>query len=264
VLDETIEAAAKWKKEREDFQLHLFGFEEKSNMQETWPEVRPFDAATKLEYERELLGVYLSGHPLDAYRELADHLQATPIHHLSELPDKDKVVLVGRIIALKKIVSRAGKQMAFLEVEDRFDKIEVVVFPEVFKRTLHLLEKGQLLGFQCTVQQQDEVTKCLADQIVPLDEHAITALGTPSKPKTPPHVTAQKVYIKVEATKETTKLLNELKALLNQHQGQQEVVLFYERTNKIIVLSDAFKVKPSIQLTRGVEQLFGIGSIKVK
>jgi DNA polymerase-3 subunit alpha len=264
VLDETMEAAAKWKKEREDFQLHLFGFTEQVNVQEHLPEVKPYDATTLLELERELLGLYLSGHPLDAYRSLTKQLQATPIHYLSEVPDQDTVTLVGRLITVKKIVSKAGKQMAFAELEDHYDKVELVVFPEVFKQAVKLLEKGQLVALTGKIQQQDDGSKCLADQIVLLNDEAIHTLVPARKTKATPLVTGQKVYIKISSLNETSTLLAQLKQTLQSHTGQLEVVLFYERSNKSIALNQTYKVKPSPQLTRDIEQLLGRGTIKVK
>jgi DNA polymerase-3 subunit alpha len=264
VLDETMEAAVKWKKEREDFQLHLFGFTEQVNVQEQLPDVKPYDATTLLELERELLGIYLSGHPLDAYRGLSQQLQATPIHYLSEVPDQDAVTLVGRLIAVKKIVSKAGKQMAFAELEDHFDKVELVVFPEVFKQSSKLLEKGQLVALSGKIQQQEDGSKCLVDQMVALDEQALQILNPTRKPKSTPLVTGQKVFIKITKSNETSALLVQLKQTLQAHDGQLEVVLFYERSNKSIALNQTYKVKPSPQLIKDVEQLLGPGTIKVK
>ncbi|MEY4480793.1 MAG: hypothetical protein RLZZ267_1471 [Bacillota bacterium] len=264
VLDETMEAAVKWKKEREDFQLHLFGFTEQVNVQEQLPDVKPYGATTLLELERELLGIYLSGHPLDAYRGLSQQLQATPIHYLSEVPDQDAVTLVGRLIAVKKIVSKAGKQMAFAELEDHFDKVELVVFPEVFKQSSKLLEKGQLVALSGKIQQQEDGSKCLVDQMVALDEQALQILNPTRKPKSTPLVTGQKVFIKITKSNETSALLVQLKQTLQAHAGQLEVVLFYERSNKSIALNQTYKVKPSPQLIKDVEQLLGPGTIKVK
>lgn len=264
VLDEIMESAAKWKKEREDFQLHLFGFTEQVNAHDHLPEIKPYDSTTLLELERELLGIYLSGHPLDAYRSLTTQLQATPIHYLTDVPDQDSVTLVGRLIAVKKIVSKAGKQMAFAELEDHFDKVELVIFPEVFKQSSKLLEKGQLIALTGKIQQQEDGSKCLVDQMVILDEQAIHILVPTQKPKMTPLVTGQKVYIKISQMNETSALLVQLKQTLQSHTGQLEVVLFYERSNKSIVLNQAYKVKPSPQLTKDVERLLGPGTIRVK
>lgn len=264
MLDEQMEAAAKWKKEADDLQLHLFGFTEHTNVIPSWPDVRPFDDATKLEYERELIGVYLSGHPLDTFRTLAEQLEAAPIHTLADIADQTYVTLVGRVIQSKKIMSKAGKQMAFIEVEDRFDKVEVVVFSEAFQKASALLEKGTLVAIRAKVQQQDEGVKCVADQIEALTDDLPVRWHTSRSPKVGAKPAGQKVFIKVEADKEQTALLNQLKTLLQTHSGSLPVVLYYARTSKSLALKAEYNVKPSPQLTREIEQLFGIGSIRVK
>ena len=79
------------------------------------PEVSPFSAAQTLEYERELMGLYLSGHPLDEYDELAEQLQLDRLVDQTEAPDGQTVLIAGMIVSLKPFVTRKGQAMAFLE-----------------------------------------------------------------------------------------------------------------------------------------------------
>lgn len=172
MLDETVEAALKWKKEREDLQLHLFGFTEEVNWRIEYPEIRPYTQTQQLELERELLGLYLSGHPLDAYDELLAPLEPVPLHELQDHPDNSEVMSAGRVVSLKTITTKKGQTMAFAEVEDRIERVEMVLFPETWKRYGSHVEKGSLLLIRAKLQHQDEeeAVKLLAEHVVPLHE----------------------------------------------------------------------------------------------
>lgn len=169
VLDETVEAAQKWKKERADLQLHLFGLTEETNWVIELPDVRPYTQLQQLEFERELLGLYLSGHPLDAYEELLESLEADPLHELIDYPDDVEVLVAGMVLSGKPFVTRKGLPMGFVELENRIAKVEVVLFPEVWKQASALAQKGKLLLVKARLQQQDEDVKLLADRVLALD-----------------------------------------------------------------------------------------------
>ncbi|MEO3944012.1 DNA polymerase III subunit alpha [Gorillibacterium sp. CAU 1737] len=170
MLDETVDTALKWKKERDDLQLHLFGLTEEVHWEVELPDIRPYSKTQQLEMERELLGLYLSGHPLDDYEELLREVDPDPISYLSELSDGKETVVAGRVIGLKEIVSKKGQQMAFLELEDRIDHVEVVVFSSVWKEIRSQMEKGRLFAVRAKVQQEEDGVKLLAEQLVKIDE----------------------------------------------------------------------------------------------
>ncbi|NEW07768.1 DNA polymerase III subunit alpha [Paenibacillus sp. SYP-B3998] len=171
ILDETIASATKWRKERDDLQLHLFGFVEEPNWEVEVPNIPPMPQNKQLEYEKELLGMYISGHPLDAYAELLTELEADKLHELHELPDNSEVIVAGSILSNKTIVTKKGQPMAFMELEDRIDKVEVVLFPETWKNAAPLVQKGRLVLVRAKLQLQDEdPPKLLAEQMVALDD----------------------------------------------------------------------------------------------
>ncbi|WP_027094003.1 DNA polymerase III subunit alpha [Cohnella thermotolerans] len=167
-LDETVEAAAAWRKEKEELQLELFDLGESPNWEVELPEVTPFTASQTLEMERELLGLYLSGHPLDEYDGLWERLGLDRLVDLAEAEDGAAVLTAGMIVSVKPIVTRSGQAMAFLELEDRIMGVELVVFPSVWKRASAVAGKGALVLVRAKLQQGDEDFKLLADDIVPL------------------------------------------------------------------------------------------------
>ncbi|WP_435925798.1 DNA polymerase III subunit alpha [Paenibacillus sp. DYY-L-2] len=295
MLDETVEAALKWRKERDDLQIQLFDFVETPNWDIEYPEIPKFTGAQQLELERELLGLYLSGHPLDDYDELLERESIDRLMDLAEAPDESKAIVCGMVVSVKAITTKKGKAMAFLELEDQIERCEVVLFPEVWRRCSPHVAKGALLALRATVQQQEEGFKLLADEVAPLSAQSLAQLkrglaaragraaavppgaaaaparpaqGTGGKPAGPgrgPKTPAgQRVFVKITAAAETARLLEQLKALLETHHGPVPTVLFYESSGKLLALSERYSIKPSPELFGQMEQLLGPDTVKVK
>ncbi|MDK8182296.1 DNA polymerase III subunit alpha [Paenibacillus sp. UMB4589-SE434] len=178
MLDETLEAAVKWRKEREDLQIQLFNFVEVNNRSIEYPSVQPFTMTQQLELERELLGMYLSGHPLDDYVELLEHADADRIVDLHDAVDESECVVAGMVVSERVIMTKKGKPMAFIGLEDRIERTEVVLFPEVWRRAKPLISKGALVAVLAKVQQQDDDFKLLAHEVAPLELQAVAQLAS--------------------------------------------------------------------------------------
>ncbi|GAC40901.1 DNA polymerase III subunit alpha [Paenibacillus popilliae] len=306
MIDETLEAAGKWRKDREDLQIQFLDLIEVNNWMIDYPEVPPLTMSRQLEMERELLGLYLSGHPLDEYDQLLEELDTDRLVDLHEAPDESECIVVGMIVSLRTITTKKGKPMAFAELEDRVERAEVVLFPEVWKRAERLVGKGALVAVQAKVQLEDEGFKLLTHEVVPLEAGAVSGLakriaarrrkplavgrgapdaaghraGPPSPalarqpqqaPPTgsgtksaPRGVKRQRVYIKITFDRERQELLEELKQLLRTQPGPLPTVLFYEREQQLLALNDSYALKPSPELFKRIEALFGEGSVRVK
>ncbi|OME90848.1 MULTISPECIES: DNA polymerase III subunit alpha [Paenibacillus] len=335
MLDETVEAAVKWRKERDDLQIQLFDFVETTNWDIEYPDIPPYTASQQLEFERELLGMYLSGHPLDGFEDTLTESGADRLMDLHEAEDESMATVAGMVVTLKTITTKQGKAMAFMECEDQIERCEVVLFPEVWKRSAHLIDKGALLAIRAKVQLQDEGFKLLAEEIAPLEAQTLSQLvhrskvrgtaggrgrsggenngrgvksgavgmppvsaGNPSAVPPPEplvarsgddstsirneasgsslssekesrtgvsnHKAEQRVFVKITADAEQSELLVKLKELLQQHPGHVPTVLFYERSQKVLALSDAYRIKPSTELFAEMESMLGKDTVKVK
>lgn len=165
MLDEVVEAATKWRKEREDLQIQLFDFVETPNWEIEYPDIPKYTITQQLELERELLGLYLSGHPLDDFTEILEELEADKLMELHDAEDHAQIVTAGMVVSVKSITTKQGKAMAFMELEDQIERTEVVLFPEVWRRSQNWAAKGQLVALRAKVQLQDEGFKLLADEV---------------------------------------------------------------------------------------------------
>jgi DNA polymerase-3 subunit alpha len=280
MIDETVEAALKWRKEKEDLQIHLFGLVEEVNWVISYPEVRPYTVMQQLDLERELLGMYISGHPLDNYEDLLRQLAVDPMHLLQDYPDESVVYAAGMVLSTRTIVTKKGQPMAFAEFEDRIVKAELVLFPEVWRLYGKLVEKGKVMIVRGKIQQQDEDFKLIVDQLYKLDEPNLVERirkerSSQAKPQQsenkkftkdvqPASAPKQKLFIKINEQFEQRERLEKLQSSLRTHPGIIPVVLFYQRDRKAKALSEKYMVKPSPELIRDIESLFGSGTVKIK
>jgi DNA polymerase-3 subunit alpha len=170
ILDEAVEKAVKWRKEKEDLQLHLFGFNEQVNWELEYPEVRPYPPAEQLEIERELVGMYISGHPLDRHESVLSRIEPDPLHLLAEYPDESVVFAAGMIVSVRTLNTKKGQPMAFAEFEDRIHRTEVVLFPDAWRKFGHLAQKGNVVLVRGKLQLKDEDFSILADEVHDLNE----------------------------------------------------------------------------------------------
>lgn len=263
MLDETMEAAQKWKKEREDLQLHLFGFIEEAQWTVEPPDVRPFLKSEQLEFERDLLGLYLSGHPLEDHAALLARLEADQLVLLPEYADGSEVITAGLVVSLRTIVTKKGQQMAFAELEDQTAaRVELVLFPAVWQKVSSIVDKGDLIIVKAKLQLQDEEVKLLVDDAARLDDPDIEGRFRRRSPPRPAAV--QRMFIKIAKNKEHPSELTRLKKVLELHPGDLQVVLFYERTHKLIALNEEYNVRPSETLKAMIESIMGEQTVRIK
>lgn len=299
-LEPTLAASALWRKEREELQIELFDFAESPNWSVDLPAVPPYSQTQMLDLERELMGLYLSGHPLDAFDDMMDELKLDRLVDIADATDGATVFTAGMIVSLKPFVTRKGQSMAFLEIEDRIMGTELVAFPTVWKNAAAFVKKGSLVFVRAKVQQGDEDYKLLADDILPLDladlgrqverlrrmgQTTYTGGGYKNRIERPSASTApvintvpaaptstlpvsrkegQKVYIRIDESHEQPAKLIRLKLLLKSYSGELPTLLYYGKERRTVALSNEYNIEPSSELVEEIERLLGEGSIRVK
>jgi len=146
-------------------QFSLFGEKNEGHTSLTLKKAEVAPEKQKLTWEKELLGLYVSGHPLQEHRhKLTGFIPITKI-----VPDTLKPVKVAALIHnIKKIVTKNGQPMAFAGLEDLSGKIEVIVFPKLFEKKQHLLEENMLVIASGKLSTRDGDLKLLCDDIVEL------------------------------------------------------------------------------------------------
>lgn len=127
------------------------------------PESPPATRDEKLRWEKELLGLWISEHPLEDYAVTLEE-SATPISSLTPEQDGGTLTIGGIITNVKKITTKSGQPMLFVGVEDLSDTTEVIVFPRVYKEIGSMFQENAIMLFNGKVKTRDGETKLLVDK----------------------------------------------------------------------------------------------------
>ncbi len=139
-----------------------------------FPDIPEFTERERLREEKNVCGVYFSGHPLQSYRALAEKLGAQDIAAFRTEPenfsDGDSVCLLCQVgsVTLKQV--RNGNRMAFVQGEDQAGRCEIIVFPKILAQVSSLLEEDRILAIYGKINTKDEEIKILADRILTPEE----------------------------------------------------------------------------------------------
>ena len=245
-LESALEKVGNQKRLQAVKQMSMFGGLLEAHEDDWLPEAQPWDRSIKLAREKEALGVYLSGHPLDAYRALLKAQIRTTTADLSELPDSQEVILGVVVTSLKEKATKRGGRLAILTVEDLAGSVEVVVFGEVYERVASLLQQPSLpLWLKGHVVQEEKGPKLVAQEIASLE----TAL-----PRGP-----SRLDVRLQAAMVTREQLLNLKGILSRHGGPVPVFLHFlhSREEASLALPRELALTPSPELISEVNRLFG-------
>jgi len=126
--------------------------------------VKPIDTGQKLLWEKELLGLYVSSHPLENFRKILEK-KTTKVSELTFSSKNHRIRIGGIISKIKRILTKTGKSMLFINLEDLSGKIEVVVFPAIIERNPAAFQENKIVLLSGRVDNRDGVTKVIAEDI---------------------------------------------------------------------------------------------------
>lgn len=238
-------------------QLSLFDLvseEEKEEMEEKLPDVGEYDKDFLLSFEKEVLGVYVSGHPLQQYEAIwsKNITRKTTDFVLDEESDScavsdNEAVTVGGMVAEKTIkYTKNGKAMAFLMLEDLVGTVEVIVFPRDFEKNGQLMNQDAKLFIKGHASTEEgKNAKVICEKVIPFDE------------------IPRKLWVRFASKAEYEQAESKLMELLRNYEGKDSVVIYLEDTRQIKSLPRNWHVDASGELPEMLRQAFGEGSIKI-
>ena len=191
VCDDAVQRAQKKARTGNRAQMSLFQLEDfagEAFVSPALPKLADFPADTKLNMEKEMLGVYLSGHPLDEYGKLIhDNISARTsdltaggeefsgggdsiVINTSKFNDGDLVIMAGMITGVRTMITRKNQEMARLTLEDYDGVIGAIAFPKVYEKKRNLISNDQIVGISGRVSFKDESdAEILIEDVVPID-----------------------------------------------------------------------------------------------
>ena len=252
-------------------QLDLFSVmsgEVQQSPQEDVYEIRPlaeYTPAELLQQEKEVSGLYLSGHPLDAYREKSARIGSHTIKDLTgedaHVQDGEKVRIVCAVVKNRMMTTKSNSMMAFTSVEDLTGTMEVIVFPKVLDRFRDAIQENAVVVIDGRLSvREDEASKLLADSILPIDSYDPTRLdkGRPDPVKT----AARRVFIRLPSRScpQYDKVVN----LLEIFDGDIPVILYLEDTKQKLAAPRRLYTSGHPLFFKELERLLGAENVATK
>jgi len=257
-LDKAIEQSQKAQRDAESGQHGLFGvFETEQNPNaERLPNTPDWDEHTRLSYEKEILGFFITGHPLEKYADkLADFHAKTveEVMTMKSTPRGGEEILVGGILAgVKSAKSRKGEMYAQGGLEDMTGKVNILIFSEAYKRLQEKmkLDVPVLVRGSVRAEEGSNATLTLSD-ITPLEE------ATPKL--------ARSLRIRIPLETATPSTVDALHVLFGEKKGGAKVLFDVERSGDFMAVMEAegYNVLPDRYFMARVEELCGRGSVRV-
>lgn len=279
-FDKIVDSIHNEKRRNAKGQLSLFGMTGVSNsignnLVDRMVDVQELKERVKLNFEKDVLGLYLSGHPLEELKDivhrissmnLADLKEASKDENFQRTRDGKSFNLAGMLIHKKNMTTKAGKIMSFIQVEDLFDAIEIIVFPKVYDRCQHLLKEDQFVIVVGRLNfKEDEDPKLIADNLMSLNEEnarvllsSKTAMNKLRKPKKK----VVKLFLKLASNDDLMikSILKELKV----SPGKMPVVLYFADTKNKMIAPEHLWVNSNESLISALKNLLGDDAVVVQ
>ncbi|MBX4205480.1 MAG: DNA polymerase III subunit alpha, partial [Candidatus Doudnabacteria bacterium] len=170
-----LEFARAHNRELNSNQTSLFGSLPASQMRLRLREVEPATKKEKLAWEKELLGLYVTAHPLDEFGAILQN--TTPIGKLAESPRRGTIRIAGVITKVQQILTKKGDQMAFADVEDKTGTVEVLFFPTTYAKFKDQILEERIFIFEGKVNDKDGTPKFLVDEITDITQNESKPAG---------------------------------------------------------------------------------------
>ncbi len=288
-IDNSLAYANRVQKDSLSGQADLFGTEIDS-LESVKPKINLEKVAQEhtsneqLKWERELLGLFLSQHPLKVFETYLSEL-AVPINELKPEMDGRLTVIGGSITEMREITTKNGQKMAFVKLADMSGEIELVLFPSIYQQTAGIWERDRVVLVRGKVNARDRQTgellqepKLLVDEAREITEEQAKAYQSTGKKQKVPTARSntpasknrktnsgdagdKRVYIRLKDSS-NTELLTELKKVIDVHKGLNQVVLVLGDSKQIIKLPNG--LNPSDEVLDKLKELVGLEQIIVK
>ncbi|MEO2068625.1 MAG: DNA polymerase III subunit alpha [Desulfurobacteriaceae bacterium] len=175
VLDKAMSLAQSLQKTKSKGLMSLFGNETEVIPKE-FPKVKEWPDRIKLEYERQAIGFYLSGHPLLEYEEFIQ-FGFNKTSEKEEWKDEQEVRLAGAITDVTTKRTQRGDLWATVEISDLEGTVSILVFPNVYKEKMEFLTEGNVVVIEGTVREEEETKSIIAKEIYPLNDKLLKEIN---------------------------------------------------------------------------------------
>jgi len=254
-VDKAIEHGGRHQRDRDKGQSQLFGgsdYDEPSAGAAALPDAAAWTEIQQLAGEKEALGLYMSGHPLDRF---AEDLKVFGARRVADLTTSEADIWVGGIVsALRPLKTKKGDRMAVFMLDDVAGNVEVVVFPETFSKHGNAIESDAMLLVRGKLEKDEESARIVATELMPI-------AGLKER-------TTKEVAIHLAVPPHGRPTFEALAELFSRHRGDRRVSLELNVNGQprgLRVRADvAQRVRPSEKLVAELELLCGAGTVELR
>ncbi|KUK36541.1 MAG: DNA polymerase III subunit alpha [Thermacetogenium phaeum] len=252
VLDDCLDAAQSGRRDREaqvDGQIALFDMlsgPQREPVKRPLPKLPEYPRRDLLAGEKECLGFYVSGHPLDGCQELLSRAATTGIAGLAHLQDGEHLRLGGVVTSLRRSTTRRGEGVIYFTLEDLEGSVEVIFFPRNHLEDLSCLQEDAVVLVEGRLSVQEDSYRVFGEKIRALELN----------PADLDHF----LYIRLNSYACSPEVLERLRVLLTQHRGTTPVLLYFVEEKTLVQAGPAFCVEADSGLCYRIEELCGPGS----
>jgi DNA polymerase-3 subunit alpha len=256
VLEEALDYGQRIQREKNSAQMSLFdlgGGEEVSINLPAIPAIAEWDDREKLQQEKETLGFYVTGHPLDRYKETLEKFTNVDALSIKEISDKSAVRIGGTISSAKVIRTKKEELMGFATVEDLNGSVEVVIFPSVYSGCADLLTADSAVLVQGAAQVEENGVKILADSIIPMDQAEETW--------------AVEVRLMVDPEMTDRETLHRVQQTLKRYPGSCKGfvhIRLRDQAEAVISMPEDLRIRYCDAMTREVNAIFGYPAVETR
>ena len=262
-----LDRAASARIDREVGQFSMFDLlatdaESKATESVSLEAAEPWSRAAKLQYEKDVLGFYLSDHPMAGYANVLKIWANCTIDKLHLQESEKRVVIAGLITEYREIITKKGSRMAFAKLEDLGGSVELVIFPEPFAKHEMILKSDQPVIVGGKLEKEDEAPRVLTDGEDPDAERAVaTCKIMVDRIGILDDVIQKSKHMTFKISREMNDRLPGLSALLQKHPGSTNVELEIDlpdlRKTVTMAVTDPGGINPSGEFFEGLHGLFG-------
>ena len=257
VAPEMLDQKNKEKKSVMEGQMSLFDFaaeDDKKNFQITFPNVEEFKKEELLAFEKETLGIYVSGHPMQEYEQVwKQNITAAAIDFMvdeetekARVEDNSRVTIGGMITGKLIKTTRTGQMMAFITLEDLTGSVEVIVFPKDFEKKREFLEEEQKIFVQGRVSVGDDpVGKLVCEKLIPFQ------------------ALPRQLWLQFADKEAYDQKQEQVMNALRSWEGQDQVVIYLAKERAKKILPANWRVSCDAELLRNLYQILGEKNVRV-
>ena len=257
IYEKTIDGINADRKRNIAGQFSIFDQVESKESTDNLPDLKEFPKNILLTMEKEIVGIYLSGHPLEDHeRELKRVSSTTTFDILTGedelgegmvgVKDGERVTLGGIIVEKKNLITKNNNMMAFITLEDLYGAVECIIFPTTYERyNKHIKEDGLIVISGKISISEVEDPKIIIERVSPLNTFK-----------------QGKIYVKISGNN-INNTFNKLKNILQKNSGETPVYVYMEREKKMVVADRSLWVENTIGLVNELEGLLGKDSVKI-